>query len=1304
MKYYELLVSVDGEQQILDIDSSFGISLNFSISDINDISTKNSSYSKTINLPDTAKNRKIFGYIFGLNTQTNTFNPQKKTKCWVLKNTLTQMQGNIQLVSITYNRATNLNEYNCVIYADNDNLFKNIGEQYLSDLDLTRFDHNWSLTNIINSWSSDYRNGYYYPLIDYGFPLQMTQNLRLENFFPSVYVKTYIDQIFAEAGYTYKSDFFESEFFTNLIIPFNNKNLESTLIDLELDENNNIFDVALTSDITSAWFRAGGSYGDYDYNGQDTAVWCPIECDYEIFNPNGNYDTTTGVYTNPPDFAFSQKLKIKVDIRTEALNGSSQAIQWGDDYTTYVVNDSAGTQIRTEAWQDDVYIFVFRSKSVDGSGNYNGGTFGPNMPVNTWYLYNKDWQIWPGTTFLANTITFNGKRAYSVRNGNLTMTESAGSYRYKGEIETDWINDQPMRVGEKLIVYAARKVRAFDNNVVKYKSVYLEANGTAPIDPWTQGFRLQLQASTTQAVGNSFLETKRYCPANVKQKDLLINLIKMFNLYIEPDKEIQNNFIIEPRDDYYNNYERQKDWSNKLDVSKEFNSRIASDTQARTNIFTYKSDKDGMNTNYTNATSQIFGEYKWDIDNDYISKDKRVEVFFSPTPLNIMAGSNNIFIPTISGSNTSVTKSNGMNIRILYKKKITTTGGDSIKVAGAGSFGSTVTYNYYPYAGFLDDPSNTNMSLNFGQVQLIKDGNYVAGNTPNNVFYKYWQNTMTQLSDPDCKVITANFWLNANDITDFKFSDLIFFSFNGDDGYYRVNKIYDYDPSSTTSTKVELIKTIEYKIEANTIYENQSGYITPFQDLQLSRNIFTDNAPITGIFNTAQTNVVKSVNNIVAGELNYLNDPSNIVLGDGNSVESSNNVLSGEGLRITGGNNILVGSYSTIQGSNNVAIGDGNSIISNQTSPNMVLGNRVGGLIEGSFLMGEDINIQQTTERTFVIGASVSGSSNKSFIFGENISLNASTQSQGATLSNLFLFGNNIEIQNPSTQSGLDGIFAFGNNISITQSATGSIFYVDSNTIEINTNTFITNVVGTSSFNKLNVNDLEATNIDVDNIVIGRAGNGQFRLEQNTYLNQSFFIMNSPDPGFEWLYENADGGYWYLANNDTLFGNYNKMEFSSGITTQEVIDGVNGGRLIESIRANDGNKTREWYDIPFDSVTAMVSEEYKYLARQTSSVSSTYSLSIIGTSYDYAEILIKSYASNQGSYIAKIGLAIETQGLTSSLIGQPEYYFQRNSMSLTPSISFSITASNLLVSVYNPFTQSNLEWSLVSDAINIRTS
>ena len=1193
MKHYELLVNVNNQQQFLDINDSIGISLNFSISDINDISTKNSSYSKTITLPDTSKNRKIFGYIFGLNTKANTFNPQRKTKCWVLKDTLTQMEGNIQLVSITYNRDTNLNEYNCVIYADNDNLFKNIGEQYLSDLNLTRLDHNWTIANITNSWNSDFRNGYYYPLIDYGFPLSMTQNLKLENFFPSVYLKTYIDQIFTEAGYTYKSDFLNSEFFGNLILPFNNKNLESTLIDLELDEFNNIFDVALTTDINSAWFRAGGSSGYYDFNNEDVSVWCPIVCDYEIFNPNANYNTTTGIYTNPPDFAFSQKLKIKVDFQTYCL-ATQSTILWGEDFTTSVVADELGTQIVNEPWQDDVYIFVFRSKSVAGQ-NYNGGTFGPNMPIQTWYNYNKDWQIWPTATFLANTITFEGKRAYSVRNGNLTMTDVGGGYyRFKGEIETDWINDNPMRVGEKLIVYFARKARATKNGVVQIKSLYLSANGTAPIDPWSQGVRLQLEASTTQAVGNSFLEAKRFCPQNIKQKDLLANIIKMFNLYIEPDKEIRNNFLIEPRDDYYNNYERQKDWSDKLDISKEVVSRVASDTQARTNIFTYKSDKDGMNTNYTNATSQIFGEYKFDIDNDFLSKDKKVEVFFSPTPMNILAGSNNIFIPTISGSNTSVTKSNGMNIRLLYRKKTNTTGSDYIKVNGT-------TYGYYPYAGFVDDPLSPSLSLNFGQVQLIKDGNYVGGVTPNTIFYKYWQNTISELSNPDIKIVTAFFNLNSSDIENFRFYDLIFFTLNGQDGYYRVNKIYDYDPSAELSTKVEFIKTLEYKVNGNPIYQNQSGFIDPFEDIQQYISIFTDNSVVTGAFNTSAFNVVKAGNTIVAGDNNFISSEGNLVIGDYNAVSDSNNILSGSGLRVTGNNNIVIGNTSSVIGESNMIIGNQNSIISNSVDTNLVIGNRIGGLVEGSFLMGQDISIPTPSQNSFIMGASISGGSEQSFIFGSNIAINPSTESNGAPLNSMFLFGNNITIQNPSTISSVDSIFVIGNNVSLTQS-------LSPNTLYIETENIVSNVVGTSSFNKMIIGDL--TLQDLQNNSYGYLQLNQYN--PSDYPNGSFLQFNSPIPGMEILYNDLDGGDFSLSRSG--FGNLNELRLGNGSDIQLNINTPNV-QVISQQTFVDGSYTcsiwKNEYTDYGSSFTAI--EEIRQFVNIISTSSTTINTNLLDT-------------------------------------------------------------------------------------------
>ena len=63
--------------------------------------------------------------------------------------------------------------------------------------------------------------GYYYPLIDYGNVSTGKKNYIFKAFRPALFVKEIMTKIIKNAGYTYESNFFKSNFFTRLIIPNN---------------------------------------------------------------------------------------------------------------------------------------------------------------------------------------------------------------------------------------------------------------------------------------------------------------------------------------------------------------------------------------------------------------------------------------------------------------------------------------------------------------------------------------------------------------------------------------------------------------------------------------------------------------------------------------------------------------------------------------------------------------------------------------------------------------------------------------------------------------------------------------------------------------------------------------------------------------------------------------------------------------------------------------------------------------------------------------------------------------------------
>ena len=69
--------------------------------------------------------------------------------------------------------------------------------------------------------------GYYYPLIDYGNVSTDKHNYSYLAFRPAFYVREIMDKIITNAGYTYSSNFFNSDFFNSLIIPNNQKVLNT---------------------------------------------------------------------------------------------------------------------------------------------------------------------------------------------------------------------------------------------------------------------------------------------------------------------------------------------------------------------------------------------------------------------------------------------------------------------------------------------------------------------------------------------------------------------------------------------------------------------------------------------------------------------------------------------------------------------------------------------------------------------------------------------------------------------------------------------------------------------------------------------------------------------------------------------------------------------------------------------------------------------------------------------------------------------------------------------------------------------
>lgn len=288
----EIIVKQDSYNTVLDIFQDESFEVNYSINTIKDISQSNGTYTKTISLPDTPKNRQVFGYATNLATNlefnsttsftpvANRYNPNKKLRCNVLEDGINVLEGYIQLTKYL------INEYDksieAVIYADNTSFYINMGDKLLTDIDFSEYNFTFNLTSITQSWSNDlfsYNRGVYFPLIDYGYGWTLNDisassatgsyGLSFKHFKPATYIKTIFDKVFQSNGYNYQSKFlgtnnsanngatisYADPRFGSLVIPFSNPNFQSDAMITQ----DKIFHVGLSQSTLS-------QYTTYDIN------------------------------------------------------------------------------------------------------------------------------------------------------------------------------------------------------------------------------------------------------------------------------------------------------------------------------------------------------------------------------------------------------------------------------------------------------------------------------------------------------------------------------------------------------------------------------------------------------------------------------------------------------------------------------------------------------------------------------------------------------------------------------------------------------------------------------------------------------------------------------------------------------------------------------------------------------------------------------------------------------------------------------------------------------------------------------
>jgi hypothetical protein len=295
-------INLLGIDNYLEVSEEVVVPINFSIADIRDVQAKSGSYSKSIKIIGTKHNNEVLNNLFDVNAVSLTYNLNVKQPCQIVQNDELILDNAIlQLVNVE-KISNGMNDDEQVVYTVTvkdtvGDLFTDIGNAMLTDLDFSDLNHTYTSAEVVASWAHDVTDGYKYIL-----PMSSDNIYQLPEMKPAIYLKTYLDRIFSNAGYQYQFDEAVLIGFNKLLMPYNGDKV--TLDQSSLDA------VKIIAENTTST--------DYVYTN-------PLIINTEVQDPNSAYNPTTSTYTSEYALNAPNAIQFRFTLDYEILLNNTNA-------------------------------------------------------------------------------------------------------------------------------------------------------------------------------------------------------------------------------------------------------------------------------------------------------------------------------------------------------------------------------------------------------------------------------------------------------------------------------------------------------------------------------------------------------------------------------------------------------------------------------------------------------------------------------------------------------------------------------------------------------------------------------------------------------------------------------------------------------------------------------------------------------------------------------------------------------------------------------------------------------------------
>ena len=346
------------EGQPLDLMDNLPTEFTYAIDDIQDFGSKNTSFSKTLNIAGSANNNQIFGFVFDLGNANLTndaipnvgynFNATKAAQCRIFVDGIQVFKGILRLLEMV--RTGEVIEYQCSVFGELGGFITALANKKLEELDFSAYDKAWSYTNITNSWDTIAGSNVLFPLVDTGEVSTDKISFDFKAFKPALFVKEYLEKIITASGYTWDFPLLTTALMNRLVIP-NNQSVVTKLSNNIGDYRptngtyDNITRVPLTTILAGNFTKTGGDTLEYTAAGSivtnikwqvggtiNTTTSVPVTVDVTLWkNATILSNRSFNVTSNPQSFIVN-------------VNLSNITISNGDDI--YIGISTNVTQIR----------------------------------------------------------------------------------------------------------------------------------------------------------------------------------------------------------------------------------------------------------------------------------------------------------------------------------------------------------------------------------------------------------------------------------------------------------------------------------------------------------------------------------------------------------------------------------------------------------------------------------------------------------------------------------------------------------------------------------------------------------------------------------------------------------------------------------------------------------------------------------------------------------------------------------------------------------------------------------------------